>query len=64
MAYIQERKTEDGKIHFRVQVRLKGYPSTTATFERKTDAKLWAQQTESAMREGVTLKQPKQKNIL
>lgn len=52
MAYIQERKTGDGKTHFRVQVRLKGHPTTTATFERKTDAKLWAQQTESAMREG------------
>ena len=52
MAYIQERKTDDGKIHYRVQVRLKGYPTTTATFERKTDAKLWAQQTEAAMREG------------
>ena len=52
MAYIQERKTDDGKTHFRVQIRLKGYPTATATFERKTDAKLWAQQTESAMREG------------
>lgn len=52
MAYIQERKTDDGKTHYRVQVRLKGYPMTSATFERKTDAKLWAQQTETAMREG------------
>lgn len=52
MAYIQERKDKDGKTHFRVQIRLKGHPTTTATFERKTDAKLWAQQTESATREG------------
>lgn len=52
MAYIQERKTDDGKVRFRVQVRLKGFPVTTATFDRKTDAKLWAQQTEAAMREG------------
>ncbi len=52
MAYIQERKTDDGKTHFRVQVRLKGFPVTSATFERKTDAKLWAQQTEAAMRDG------------
>jgi hypothetical protein len=48
MAYIQERTTEDGKTHFRVQIRLKGYPITSATFERKTDAKQWAQQTEAA----------------
>lgn len=52
MAYIQERKTDDGKTHYRVQVRIKGYLATSATFERKTDAKLWAQQTEAAMREG------------
>lgn len=52
MAYIQERETDDGKTHYRVQIRLKGYPTASATFDRKTDAKLWAQQTESAMREG------------
>ncbi len=52
MAYIQERKIDDGKIHYRVQIRLRGYPTASATFERKTDAKLWVQQTESAMREG------------
>lgn len=52
MAYIQERKSADGKTSYRVQVRLKGYPTQTATFERKTDAKKWAQNTESAIREG------------
>ena len=36
MAYIQERQTEDGKIHYRVQIRLKGFPTETATFDRKT----------------------------
>lgn len=38
MATIQERKTKDG-IHYRVQIRLKGYPVQRATFNRKTDAK-------------------------
>lgn len=52
MAYIQKRKTSDGKTHYRVQVRLKGYPTASATFERKTDAKQWAQQTETEMRQG------------
>jgi integrase len=52
MANIQERTTKDGKTHFRVLVRLKGFPIQTATFERKTDAKRWAQQTEAAIREG------------
>lgn len=51
MAYIEERKTKDGKTHFRVMVRLKGFPAQCATFERKTDAKIWAQQTEAAIRE-------------
>ena len=52
MAYIQERKIADGKTHYRAQIRLKEFPKEMATFERKTDAKLWAQQTEAAMREG------------
>ncbi len=52
MAGIQERKDRDGKVTYRVQVRIKGYPHQRATFERKTDAKRWAQQTESAIREG------------
>lgn len=52
MAYVQERKNQDGSISFRVQVRLKGFPIQTASFSRKTDAKKWAQQTEAAIREG------------
>lgn len=52
MATIQERKADDGKISYRVQVRLKGYPPQTATFSRITDARRWAQQIESAIREG------------
>jgi integrase len=52
MALIEERRTKDGIIKYRVQIRLKGFPTTTATFERKTDAKRWAQQTEAEMRTG------------
>ncbi len=52
MAYIEPRKTKDGKTRYRVQINMKGCPSQSATFERKTDAKNWAQQTESAIREG------------
>lgn len=52
MANIQERTSKDGKTTYRVQVRLKGYPSQTATFARKTDARRWAQQIETAIREG------------
>ena len=52
MATIEKRETEGGKTSYRVKVRMKGYPAQTATFERKTDAKEWAQDTESAIREG------------
>ena len=51
MATIQERTTKNG-IHYSVQVRLKGYPVQRATFNRKTDARKWVQQTETAIREG------------
>jgi hypothetical protein len=52
MATIDERVDSTGKVIYRAQVRLKGFSSQRATFERKTDAKLWAQQTEAAIREG------------
>ncbi len=52
MAVIQERKTSEGKTRYRVLVRLKGYPAQSATFDRKTDARKWAQHTEAAIREG------------
>lgn len=52
MATIETRQTPDGKISYRVKIRIRGFPSQSATFERKTDAKNWAAQTESAIREG------------
>ncbi len=52
MATLEKRLTAHGTIGYRAKVRLKGFPSESATFERKTDAKEWAQQTEASMREG------------
>lgn len=52
MASIEKRVTDNGKVSYRVKVRLKGYPTQTASFDRITDAKKWAQHTESAIREG------------
>ena len=53
MASIEHRSTSsDGKITYRVKIRLKGYPAQTATFHRLTDARKWAQHTEAAIREG------------
>ncbi|MBZ0070008.1 MAG: site-specific integrase [Thiobacillus sp.] len=52
MASIEKRTSRDGKTTYRVKVRLKGQPTETASFERKTDANKWAQDTESAIRDG------------
>lgn len=52
MASIEKRTAQDGKTSYRVKVRLKGYPVQTATFDRLTDARKWAQHTEAAIREG------------
>ena len=52
MATITERTAQDGTKSFKAEVRLKGYPAQRATFSRKTDAKKWVQDTESAIREG------------
>ena len=51
MASITKRKRKDGSPSYRVEVRLKGFPPQRATFSRITDAKKWAQNTESAIRE-------------
>lgn len=52
MASIEKRISQENKISYRVKVRLKGFPTQQATFERLTDARRWAQQTEAAIREG------------
>lgn len=52
MASIEKRTTQDGNTTYRVKIRLKGYPTQTATFNRKTDATKWIASTESAIREG------------
>ena len=52
MATIQERTDKNGKTKYRALIRMKGYPPQSATFDRKTDARKWIQDTESAIRDG------------
>ena len=52
MAYIEKRTSRSGKTSYRVQIRVKGRQPETASFDRLTDAKRWATQTEAAIREG------------
>ena len=51
MATIEKRVSSDGDISYRVKVRLKGHPTQTATFTRLTEARDWAENTASAIRE-------------
>ena len=51
MATIETRTLPNGSSQYRVKVRVKGHPAQSATFARLTDARRWAQSTESAIRE-------------
>ncbi|WON75234.1 site-specific integrase [Nitrosospira sp. Is2] len=50
MASIERRVSSEGKVSYRAKVRRKGFPELSETFERKTDANKWVQDTESAIR--------------
>ena len=52
MATIEKRISEDGETTYRAKIRLKGFPSESATFGRLTDAREWAQRIEADMRVG------------
>lgn len=52
MASIEKRTTNDGGTSYRAKIRLRGFPTQSATFARLTDARMWVQQTEAAIREG------------
>lgn len=47
-----EKRTAQGETVYRVKVRLKGCKAQSETFRRITDARKWAQQTETSIREG------------
>ncbi len=52
MASIEKRVSKSGDITYRVKVRLKGSPPQSASFRRLTDARKWAENIQSAIREG------------
>jgi integrase len=51
MASIRMRTSKAGIVRYHVQVRKKGFPPFTATFERKTDAQKWAADKEAELRQ-------------
>ena len=52
MATITKRTDSTGATSYRVEIRLKGAGRQSETFKRLTDARKWAQATETAIREG------------
>jgi integrase len=52
MATIETRWGRDGSATYRARIRLFGRPAVTKTFNRKTDARTWAEQIESDLRRG------------
>lgn len=52
MGHIRERPLKGGGVRYQAEVRLKGYPTLAAMFDRRTDAKIWIQKTESDIRSG------------
>ena len=49
MATIRKRQSADGSVKWHAQVRKKGFPSCTESFNRKLDADRWARQVEADM---------------
>ncbi|MCM2323504.1 MAG: site-specific integrase [Oligoflexia bacterium] len=52
MATIERRISIEGRETFRVKIRLRGGKTASATFERKQDAKRWAAETETEIKNG------------
>ena len=52
MATIQKRKKKDGTTIYKVVIRVKGYPTMSASFDKLTAARTWIGQHEPLMKEG------------
>jgi integrase len=58
LASIHKRITGKGRVRYRAQVRVKGYPNQSATFLKKSEAVLWSQQKEAELKLGKTSPDP------
>lgn len=52
MGHIRQKTLKNGAVRYHAEVRLKGHPTLTAGFDRRTDAKAWVQKVESDIRCG------------
>ena len=55
MANIEKRTAKNGKVSYRVKVRMKGYPPQSQTFKSLSMAKSWATRMEARITEGLHL---------
>ena len=49
---IQKRYKKNGEVSYTARIRVSGYPTMTATFQKKQQAQLWIQDNESKMKLG------------
>ena len=47
MGSIRERNLKEGGTRNQCEIRMKGHPIISATFDRKSDARTWIQKTET-----------------
>jgi integrase len=50
MASFEKRVRDDGSVSYRAKIRLRGFEPVSATFQRLTDARTWAAQTETDLK--------------
>ena len=65
MATFERHERKSGPVYMAI-VRIRGFPKRKKTFKRLTDARMWAQQTEAAIRTGelqTVRKTPKKKSL-
>lgn len=55
MAVIEERKCPDGTLKYRVRIRIKGRPAESETFDRRADAKEWANKREYELKQEIRM---------
>lgn len=58
---IQKTVKKDGTVSYHARIRIKGYPTMTATFSKKSSAVLWVKKYERDMKEGKNLQQVESK---
>lgn len=63
MASIEKRPLKDNRFSYRARVQIKGHPVQVANFEKLNEAKKWAQQVESNIRNGKHFKKVSAKKI-